>query len=242
LGNLQPTPQELVVNDDGDITIDPVDPDEIYVPVYPWDQVFSDAANGQTLVIFGGGWPIGPWLHGDFDWRHHHLLFWNHDHPRPPGWWRTAPRQRNPGFGPVWHPSISRDAPVVNHGDRGWEPSRVLVQGHPGGVVVEHHPDTGWSTPQNQPVVATISRSMSDSVRPRQSPAPAVRPATQAFRSEPEPTERSRSGDNVTFIGGQNSAETRVASERGRQSLQTTHAQPIAHSAPSAGGGGSKKR
>src|SRR5581483_2732176 len=40
MGNLQSTPQETVVNDGGDIEIEPTDPDEIYVPEYNADAIY----------------------------------------------------------------------------------------------------------------------------------------------------------------------------------------------------------
>ena len=36
-GNLQSTPQENVVADDGIVEIEPANPEVIYVPTYPWD-------------------------------------------------------------------------------------------------------------------------------------------------------------------------------------------------------------
>src|SRR5580658_4031273 len=40
LGNLPSTPQESVVTDDGDIEIEPTDPDDMYIPSYQPDQIF----------------------------------------------------------------------------------------------------------------------------------------------------------------------------------------------------------
>src|ERR1700744_804385 len=40
LGNLQNTPQETVVNDGGDIEIEPTDPDDLYVPYYDPDAIY----------------------------------------------------------------------------------------------------------------------------------------------------------------------------------------------------------
>src|SRR5208282_5822556 len=41
LGNLPTTPQESVATDDGDIEIDPVDPDQMYVPTYDPDTIYT---------------------------------------------------------------------------------------------------------------------------------------------------------------------------------------------------------
>ena len=213
LGNLQSTPQQQVIDDGGEIDIDPVDSSMIYVPFYPPDEVFYEAANGTPLVTFGLGWPIGPWLNGDFDWGNHHLVFWNRDHPRPSDWWRTSPHERNNGYATAWHPDPHRGGVGVNRGDRGWQAAH------------------------DEPVVTTIGRSPSDSVIPRRPPEPAVQPEAMVTRSfvpartepEPEPVER-RPADNVTFIGSENTRATQAASDRGRQSIQATHFRPAASS------------
>jgi hypothetical protein len=211
LGNLQSTPQQEVINDGGDISIDPVDPDLIYVPVYAPDEVYYDAASGSPFVTFGIGCPIGPWLTGDFDWSHHHIFFWNHDHPRPPGWWHEPPHQRDTGHTTVWHPVVNRDVAGGGRGDRGWDAGRP------------------------QPLVTTVGRSPSDSVIPRRTPEPAARSEASAGRAKepaarPEPAERREPSNNVSFIGGEDARETQASSDRGRESLQTSR--------PASGGGG----
>ena len=70
-GNLKSTPQENVVADAGTVEIEPTDPDVIYVPVYPWDTIYDDPG---IYCTFGIGFPIGPWLGYDWDWRNHHLI------------------------------------------------------------------------------------------------------------------------------------------------------------------------
>src|SRR5208337_4487593 len=108
LGNLQSTPQENVVPDsDGTIEILPANPDEIYVPVYQPSEVFYDQTAGVPFISFSLGLPIGGWLHNDFDWHNHHVVVWNHDHPRPPGWWSHGaggPPRVPPGPVPAWQP------------------------------------------------------------------------------------------------------------------------------------------
>ena len=62
LGNLQTTPQENVVTDDGSIEIVQADPQVIYVPQYQPDVVYYQTAYGGPFIMFGFGFPIGIWL------------------------------------------------------------------------------------------------------------------------------------------------------------------------------------
>jgi hypothetical protein len=159
IGNLQSTPQQQVINDGGYIEIVPANPQVIYVPVYQPDQVYYQTAYGTPFITFGIGFPIGLWLDFDFDWGNHNIIVWGHDHPRPSNWWHEPPRQRNMGNTTVWHRGNYPGAVGVNRGDR------------------------GYGVPHNQPVVATVGRSVSDSAAPRRTPAPAARPEAPATRS-----------------------------------------------------------
>jgi hypothetical protein len=158
-GNLQSTPQQQVINDGGDIEIVPADPQVIYVPVYQPDQVYYQTCYGPPFISFGFGFAIGAWLNCDFDWGHHHIIVWGRDHPRPSNWWREPPHQRDMGHARVWQPDHHPGAVGMNRGDR------------------------GYGVPHNQPVVATVGRSMSDSTAPRRTPAPAARPEAPATRA-----------------------------------------------------------
>jgi hypothetical protein len=232
-GNLQSTPQQQVVNDGGDIEIVPADPQVIYVPVYQPDQVYYQTDYGSPFITFGIGWPIGLWLNCDFDWGHHNLISWGRDHPRPANWWHEPPRQRDMGHTTVWRPGNHPGAVVANRGDRGYG-------------VPNNRPVV------NKPVVATVGRSVSDSVAPRRTPAPAARPEAPAPRASmsvtrpaPVPVEHfqsvSRPESSGAFIGIQSSRDTRTYSNRGQQSMQTvTHSEPVSRPAPamSSGGGG----
>jgi hypothetical protein len=220
LGNLQSTPQQQVINDGGDIEIVPADPQVIYVPVYQPDQVYYQTGYGSPFISFGIGFAIGSWLDCDFDWGNHNIIVWGHEHPRPANWWHEPPRQRNISHATVWQPDNRPGTVAVYHGDR------------------------GYVVPHNQPVVATVSRSVSASAAPRRTPEPAARPQTPATRSSmpvtrpaPAPVERSqpvsRPESNGAFIGIQNSHDTRTYSNRGQQSIQTTtHSPPVSHSTP----------
>jgi len=179
VGNLQSTPQQQVISDGGDIEIVPADPQVIYVPVYQPDQVYYQTDYGPPFITFGIGFPIGLWLNCDFDWGNHNLIVWGRDHPRPSNWWREPSHQRDTGHTTVWRSSNRPGAVAVNRGDRGY------------GVPNNHR--TGVA---NQPVVATVGRSVSDSVASRQTPAPAARSEAPATRTSmpvarPAPTIRS---------------------------------------------------
>jgi len=248
LGNLQSTPQQQVINDGGYIEIVPVDPQLIYVPVYQPDQVYYQTAGGGPFITFGIGFPIGLWLDCDFDWGHHNIIVWNRDHPRPANWWHEPPRQRDTDHTIVWHPETNPRAVVANRGDRGWGTGPVPAVTRP--------QPTRQVVPNNPVVVATVGRSIGDSVAPRQTPAPAARPETPASRSSmpaarptPAPVEHaqpaSRPESNGAFIGIQSSQTTRDYSNRGQQSIQTTthpapvsQPTPVSHPAATSGGGG----
>lgn len=98
-GSLTSTAQQIVTTQDSDISIEPADPDVIYVPEYdPWIVYGIPVLAwpdwypypgiwyvGPTLV-FGVGFPIGVfdpfgwgWHHWGLDWRHHFVL---NDHRR----------------------------------------------------------------------------------------------------------------------------------------------------------------
>jgi hypothetical protein len=223
LGNLQSTPQQQVINDGGYIEIVPVQTQVIYVPVYQPALVYYQPAYGSPFVTFGIGWAIGSWMDCDFDWGHHNIIVWNHDHPRPRNWWHEPPRQRRAVHVTVWRPENHQGGAGFNRGDRGW--------GRP------------------QPVVAPVRRSVSDAVVSRRTPAPAARrevPARRysppAARPAPAPVERVKpvrqQEPNNAFIGIQSPQETRAYSNRGQHSLQTTRPAPPSRPAPASGGGG----
>jgi hypothetical protein len=226
VGNLQSTPQQQVVNDGGNIEIVPADPQVIYVPVYQPDQVYYQTCYGPPFITFGIGFPIGLWLDCDFDWGNFNIIVWGHGYPRPSNWWHESSRQRNTSHTTVWRSNNHPGAVAVNRGDR------------------------GYGVPYNRPGAATAGRSVSDSVAPRQTSAPAARPEAPATRAStsitrptPAPVQHSqpvsRPESSGAFIGIQSSHDTRTYSSRGQQSMQTvTHSAPVSHSTPSFGGGG----
>lgn len=125
LGNLQSTPEQQVTDDNGYIEILPANPNDLYVPQYQPNQVYYNQPYGAPYVTFGVGFVIGPWLCGDFDWHNHHLIYWDHAHPRPADWWHQAPAYRAnyvaAGHATVWNPANRAAFAPAYQGDRGYD-------------------------------------------------------------------------------------------------------------------------
>lgn len=229
-GNLQSTAQQQVDDDNGDIEILPADDSDIYLPDYQPGAIYSQAG---YPITFGTAFPIGVWLYGDFDWRHHHIVYWDHDHPRPAGWWHQTPLRRDTyvaGHATVWHPGVR---PIVAAGgDRGWNQQPVVNRAMPGRNFTPM-PPARVERPTPAPVV--------------RQPAPVIRGGSVGeMRPQGSPVERygvTRSTSTGAYIGVQSSSETRAYSQRGQQSMQTvTRSEPASRPAPapapSFGGGG----
>ncbi len=96
-GNLKSTPQETVATQDSNISIEPANPDVVYVPAYnPWLVYGGPVVAwpgwypypgiwfGSPYLSWGGGFGIGwfggfgwGWGHWGFDWHNHYAMF-NH--------------------------------------------------------------------------------------------------------------------------------------------------------------------
>jgi hypothetical protein len=69
-GNLVSTPQQQVIDDNGFISIIPVEPATIYVPTYdPLAAYLENPNPSYGILTFGIGLTIGAWLNSDCDWR-----------------------------------------------------------------------------------------------------------------------------------------------------------------------------
>lgn len=209
LGNLPSTPQETVTSDDGDIEIEPTDPDHLYVPDYQPSAIFYQPG---IYCTFGIGFPIGAWLINDWDWRSHRMISWGPGHPRPANWWHDTSVQR--------HTFIAQ-----NHAAT-WRPG--------GGAAV-----VGGASWDRGYAPETISRSVPEPVFPRTAAprigeaSAANRPAFRAPSSAlprsfaAEPAERGEA-----FGGVQSGPAARESSSRGQESRSTMG------SGSSRGGGG----
>lgn len=122
LGNLQTTPQQTVINQNGLIEIIPANPQIIYVPAYqPQYVYYQPPPRPGFYVSFSIGLPIGIWLNHDFDWHDRRIIYWGHDHPRPVNWWYHPSDRRIAEIHTEWHPRIRPPLGIPDHGDRGWQ-------------------------------------------------------------------------------------------------------------------------
>jgi hypothetical protein len=82
-GNLQTTPEQQVLYDDGYVRIWPAQTRYIYVPVYDPAVIYVRPVWGlpvwRTFFNFGAGYPIGAWLIYDWDWPMRRIYY--------TGWW-----------------------------------------------------------------------------------------------------------------------------------------------------------
>jgi hypothetical protein len=90
-GSLQNNAQQQVVPDNGAIRIEPVNPDELYVPAYDPNLAYVEPA----AIDYGSPIVIGIWLDNDFDWWHRCINVgggWYRGWHHPPDWDRHPPR------------------------------------------------------------------------------------------------------------------------------------------------------
>ncbi len=189
LGNLPSTPQESVVTDDGDIEIEPTDPDQMYVPSYPPDTIYDDPG---IYCTFPFALPIGIWLGYDWNWHSHGLYFWGPDHPRPGNWWHLNPVERNRYFAghpaPAWHAGGGYAA----GGRGGWERGFATPEGH-APIVVNVRPAPAFRGSEPAYHAPAVSRA----------------PRAEEFHSAPS---------QGFFVGGQSGHEAVESSSRGAAS------------------------
>ena len=255
-GNLQNSPQEQVVNDEGTIEIIPSNPDMIYIPQYDPGVVYYQPGIG---IGWGIGFAFGPWLNHDFDWHEHRLISWDREHPRPGNWWHERPEQRRTFMtrAPVWRAEDHRVAPrgfipTIGRGDRGYaaQPSREVRPEAPRNLRVEPAPreaaPRGAAPREAAPREAAPRETAPRQVAPRESaprePAPReaapreARPAAPAPRGV-GPAQSQRVERPSAFSGGESAAAARASSSRGAESRGVSHP-----SAPAGGGRGNERR
>ena len=204
LGNLQSTPQENVVADNGAIEILPANPQLIYVPVYQPDVVYFQRPYGSPFISFGLGFAVGLWLNHDFDWHNHHLVVWGHARPRPADWWYRRPSERprvELAHATVWQ-SPNRPAVAAQGFDRGYDSRQV----HSAAIVTGSQPRP---------------------VERHETPAPQVRQPAPVVVQHPAAAPRSQPA-NGALIGVQSAHQTQQFSNRGQESRQQTISHPAA--------------
>jgi hypothetical protein len=213
LGNLQSTPQENVIADNGAIEIVPANPEMLYVPVYAPDMVYYQRPFGSPFISFGVGFSVGLWLNHDFDWHNHHLIVWGHAQPRPADWWSRRPSERprvELTHAAVWRPSNRPDR-VAPGFDRGYS----------------HAP--GHST-------VTVVGGQPRPAEHHEMPAPVVRGPAPLVIQHPVSVPHSQQASGA-FIGVQSSHQTQQFSNRGQESRQPAASRPApppVHSSPPA--------
>jgi hypothetical protein len=216
LGNLPSTPQESVVTDDGDIEIEPTDPDEMYVPSYQPSVIFYQPGIYCTFPFW---LPLGIWLAHDWNWHNHGLIFWGPGHLRPDNWWHETPGQRHSYIvghsPPLWHAGAGAVA-----GRGGWE------RGYEAPTVNRSHLTP--AVPREPAPAITVIHSAPTTFRPvpsvHGSAAPPVERSEAVVRSAPSAG---------LFGGGQSGREAVESSSRG----QASRAEMGGGSAPHGGGG-----
>lgn len=74
-GNLSSSPQQDVMNSDGNISIVPAMPNMIYVPQYDPLAVYIEPSPSYGFITFGVGLAIGAWLDRDCDWHGRRVFY-----------------------------------------------------------------------------------------------------------------------------------------------------------------------
>jgi Protein of unknown function (DUF3300) len=243
-GNLMSTPQQVVTTQDSDISIQPANPDVVYVPafnpwvvygapIYPWPGWYQYPGiwYAGPYLSFGIGLPIG--FIGGFAWG------WNH-------WGFNWPR-RYPVYG--GRPWQSHSTTFYNRGGfygapRGGFGARPLPPGRPVGGRPPGPPPAGrppgrppggGAPPafQGRPPIGTPQRPFNaPDVAPR--PFNGSVPASRGFT--PSPTQSGmRSG---AFSGYNPGGDTRGFSGRGNASFGGGGGAPRGGEAPHGGGHG----
>ena len=240
-GNLPSTPQENVVTDNGEVEIEPANPDVIYVPVYPWNNIYYDSG---FYCTFGVGFPIGLWLRHDWDWRNRHLIEWGPGHPRPAHWWTEPARNRvAPPNATVWRGPARGTGVAAGGADRGFAtgtvrntqrlaaPSSPAPRENRGGTVAVAPGTHVETTPRISTEIGRVA-TPSAGVRPgvEVNTFPSVSRTAPAVRA---PSAGSSSGGGA-FGGAESSFEARQSSVRGVESRSTISAPSPHYEAPSA--------
>ncbi len=199
LGNLPSTPQETVTSDDGDIEIEPTDPDDLFVPDYQPSFIYYQPG---FYCTFGIGLPIGGWLIHDWDWRSHRMIAWGPGHPRPGDWWHQTPGQHHiylaQSHVPAWRPGGGVDGRRTGL-DRGYAPE-TISRSVPSPVVPRSAaPRIGEGRAETRPAFRAPSPSLPRNFAPAESP--------------------DRGG---AFGGMQSGPAARESSVRGQESRSTT--------------------
>jgi hypothetical protein len=225
VSNLQ---QQVGMDDDGDITIEPANPDAIYVPQYDPNSVYDDEydLDDGSLFTYGDACAVGPWLGFWPDWHHHGIYRgqwsrgWNYRSRTGYGAnanrWHPNPDRLHVQYSFVAHPGIAAPRPLPG--------ARILHGSHTAAV---NSPGlrTGGLTPPSRDFTGR-------GVVVPEAPRAVARPVV---------VEPSLPPAESAISGYGRGSDARAASERGQFSRQfaapTYHAPAPAESFGGGGGG-----
>jgi len=218
-GNLVNTAQQEVVMDDGDIDIQPTNPDVIYVPQYDADSVYDEgySSGADPLIVFGAAYPVGAWLNYGVDW--HRRGVYVGDSRRGSGYRGHGSRDANITNALPWQPNPNR---VQREGRNTNQGSRALSRPQPlPGVNIPHRTRAAGNIPGNAlPATGNRSSFPSRDFTGRGVSRPAV-PAVQNTQHTPaavfnQPTQQ---GSNMLndYRRGSNAREASVRGQGSRQ-------------------------
>jgi hypothetical protein len=231
-GHLMDTAQQQVIVDNGDISIEPTDPNTIYVPEYDPDTIYEDGdyADTDTFITFGLGFPIGAWLNYDMDWHHHGVYV---------GDWRTGSDYRGRGGAAggnanltnarPWHPdpnSVRREGRIADRGTRAVSTPKPLP-----GVTIPHGSRTAGNSKGRASNASNSPRSQGRDFTGRgEISAPVV--AAPSERSAPAVLSHSPTPPGSLFNDYRRGSDALQSSNRGRLSRQPSVAPAINRPAP----------
>jgi hypothetical protein len=237
LGNLPSTQQESVVTDDGDIEIEPTDPDQMYVPEYQPDVIYYQPGIFCTFPFW---LPIGGWLVNDWNWHGHGLIYWGPGHQRPGNWWHESPGWRHSYVTghtlPTWHAGAGIAVGARGGWQRGFESAPVARSFARPAAPLPREPAPRVEGFRSAPVErqapvrsAPIERQTPVRSAPIERQAPVGR-APVAPRAEPARPEV-RSAPSADFFGG---------GQTGHEAVQSSSRGEASRAAAGGGGGGGR--
>ena len=223
-GHLENTAQQQVVMDNGDISIEPANPDEIYMPSYDADTIYDDGGYGDgPFIMFGAGFPVGVWLNYGMDWQNNGVYVgdWRSG-SNYRGWGGTVGRNANITNTRAWHPnsdSLRRAAGTANRGTRAIASANAL----PGATI----PHGTRATVNNNAATQTIRGSTAtgrsntqvrDYTGRRSSPASVSVEETE--RNASTGVSRAPTSQSSLYNSYSRGSDARQASSRGQLSRQ----------------------
>jgi hypothetical protein len=236
-GHLVNTAQQQVVVDDGDISIQPTNPQMIYVPQYDSDMIYDDGGYADTdpFITFGMGYAAGAWLNYGMDWRHHGVYL---------GDWGT-------GADYLGRVNVAGGYANLSNGRR-WQPGansllRASRAAHQGIRAVSHAaPLPGVTIPHGSRAAATRhagvptagGRNANNSAKPQGrdfTGRGAVSPAVSAVlrqRSAPTAISQAATAQGGIFNNSRRGSDVRQSSNRGQLSRQQTVAPAVRRQSP----------